>query len=254
MYPELFHCWGPFSIQSYGVMIVLGILVFSWAFLSDSRTHSLITAKQYFDTLSVAIIAALVGGRFFNILLQSAHGADIGPWWAPWTGGFSILGAFIAIIIAVFVYLYYLKLPMLRILDVAATYGALLQAIARIGCFLAGCCYGLPTTAWFGIRILEGASHLHPTQLYSAAALVSIFCIMYFLIRPLRLSSGMPLCIYGALMSLERFSIDFFRGDREFFEGALLFSSSQWIALSLFAISVILLIILSWYHQRHRAA
>src|SRR5947207_5888176 len=105
MYPELIHCWGPISIQSYGVMILIGVITFSYLFLNDPRRARLISTKQYFDLLSLSIIAALVGGRLLSIITQLPDALSWSQIMAPWEGGFSVLGSTIGVLIIIPLYL-----------------------------------------------------------------------------------------------------------------------------------------------------
>lgn len=243
MYPEISHCWGPLSIQSYGVMILMGVITFSWLFLHDPRRIHVISTKQYFDLLSLAILAALVGGRVLSVVTQSEPVVSWSQMIAPWEAGFSVLGSIIAVLIVVSLYVRFYHLPIFSLLDIAAIYAPLLQAIARIGCFLAGCCAGIGSHHFWSIN------GLHPTQLYSSVLLLIIFTFMYLFIRPHVRICGVPIALYVILVSAERFVVDFWRGDREFLSSFSILSITQLVALFLFVVSSMLLSTLI-YHCR----
>ncbi len=222
MHRELVHLYGPLAINSFGLFIIIGLVVFSALILSDPKRTRLISTDQYFNTLSLAILAALIGGRSLFVL---SHWKQIKPWWnifAFWLGGFSLLGAVIALLLVMPLYLKKRKIKIVELLDLAAIYAPLLQAISRIGCFFAGCCFGLPTSLPFGVinnecGIPEFAyKPLHPTQLYSAFGLLAIFLLLYFVLQYYFKKPGQLICAYLFLMSLERFFVDLWRADREF--------------------------------------
>jgi len=252
MFPEIVHLWGPFSIRGYGLMILMGLALFSWLLLHDARRPRLITQEQYFQALFYAIIAALVGGRVLSILTRLPESLNWHEIIIPWEGGFSVLGSTLAVLIIIPWYLSAHCLAVVSLMDLGATYGPLLQAVARLGCLLAGCCFGSPTTAWYSISFTDSYAYcplniaLHPTQLYSAGLLFLLFLFMYCIVRPAHFKRGVASCLYIMGMSAERFFIDFFRGDRELFpEFFTWFSYNQLIALFLFVISSGILILLT---------
>lgn len=239
MHRELVHLYGPFAINSFGICIVLGLLVFTLFFLSDSKRPKIISTDDYFNLLAVAIISALVGGRLLFVL---AHVRSFEPFWdvfAFWQGGFSLLGSVIALVVIMPLFFKKRSINALALLDLAAIYAPLLQAVSRIGCFMAGCCYGKPTGGPLGIFFPHSHALLHPTQLYSALALCIIFLSMYYVLSRHFKKPGQLVCIYLLLLSAERFIIDLWRGDREFFVTSWLqiFSIPQIIALALAALA-----------------
>ena len=236
MCPEILHIAGPFSIQGYGMMILCAIGIFSWLVLHDFRRKKIITATQYFELLSVGILSALVAGRLMHIFTSSQEFLSLQAL-VPWTPGFSILGSILGLLIVIPWYLWYHRLPVLPILDLAAKYALLMQSIARIGCFLAGCCSGIATNLWYGIRFAASQDRVHATQLYSAALLLLLFGVLYLISKRLPFGTGMISCVYLMFATAERFIVDFLRADREFFSFFSYFSINQCIALFLFAIS-----------------
>lgn len=221
MQRELIHIYGPLAINSFGLFIIIGLVIFSALFLSDPKRSQLISTDDYFNGLSLAIITGLIGGRSLFVI---THWKIIKHWWNIfefWVGGFSLLGAVIALLLIMPLYLKKRKIKIVRLLDLVAIYAPLLQSISRVGCFFAGCCFGLPTSLPFGVinnecEIPEFAHKpLHPTQLYSALALLIIFLLQYFVLQYYFKKPGQLFCSYLFLMSAERFINDFWRADRE---------------------------------------
>jgi prolipoprotein diacylglyceryltransferase len=86
--------------------------------------------------------------------------------------------------------MYKRELPMLPVYSLGAIYAPLIHGIARIGCFLIGCCHGCPTNAAWGITYTDPLSHaplnipLHPTQLYSSLFYFALFFLLRYCIAP----------------------------------------------------------------------
>jgi len=260
MQRELLHLYGPFAINTFGLMIVVGLIIFSCLVLIDPRRPRILSTENYINILVPAIIAGLLGGRLLFVLtnLDSIkHFIDI---FAIWQGGFSLLGSVIALLLVMPFYFKAYKIDPYRFVDLVAPYLALLQAVARIGCFFGGCCFGIPTSLPFGIINFDCPipeymnKTLHPTQLYSAVALFSIFFLLYSCIRPVCTRPGQLFCIYLILMSLERFFIDYWRGDRELLVSISLLSVAQIIALIICIAAIVEFIYLTfikktWRHE-----
>jgi phosphatidylglycerol:prolipoprotein diacylglycerol transferase len=169
-----------------------------------------------------------------------------------WDGGFSILGSIMGILFCMPIYLKIKKIPVLPYFDLIALFAPLLQAISRLGCLCAGCCHGIPCTKTWCITYTDSLSlaplgiSLHPTQLYSSLALFSIFLLLYFYVQKHVQRTGLVLCWYLILVGAERFIVDFWRADREFFpfDTNQLLSSHQYISLGLILAGFLLLAIL----------
>ena len=253
MHRELFHLYGPFAINSFGLMIIIGIIIFSILILHDPKRAKLITTDQYFNVLSLAIVSALIGGRALYLLGNWQSLESFWQIFAFWEGGFSLLGGIIAFLIVMPLYFKKYHLNTIALLDLGAIYAPLLQAISRFGCFFAGCCFGIATQLPFGVINQACPTPVHPTQIYSAGLLFIIFCAMYFWLQKQFKHPGQLTCLYLILMSLERFIIDFWRGDREFSSIPFLqtFSIPQLVALVI-AISATVALIYITLFKKHK--
>lgn len=239
----LFPIYGPFAIHSYGFMIALGLMLFIYLVQKDSRFKKLKLEEHFSSILMVGIAAALLGGRLLFYVTFPHQFPTLFSFFEFYKAGFSILGAVLAVLITVSAYLHYLKIPILPTLDLVAIYGALLQSISRIGCFLAGCCFGIPTDLPWGITYTDPNSAaplyacLHPTQLYSSILLMLIFVFQYFIGRKQFKKTGMLTWSYLFLLAVERFVVDFWRGGRVL--DAMQFSLNQYVALGIMALALI---------------
>lgn len=242
MYRELLHIYGDIHIHSFGVMIALGLLVFMLLMQQHPRFKTMLTNDQFHSILSYAILAGVAGGRVLYVISSwdlIEYPLEV---FELWRGGFSILGAILGIVLIMPLYLRKLHIPVLPFFDLTALYAPIIQAIARIGCFLAGCCYGCPTDLPWGVIFVDPASPatcfvpLHPTQLYSSLLSFLNFLLMYFVLQYRFTKPGQLFGMYFILASFDRFIIDFWRADRIYcassWSSAL--SMHQWIAIGLF--------------------
>jgi phosphatidylglycerol---prolipoprotein diacylglyceryl transferase len=254
MIPYLFHIYGPLYANCYGLSILAGILILIYLSKKDTILKKIITSDQLINTIIVGTLIGIIGGM---LLWGIINWTTLNSWkeiFEIWNGGFSILGSVSAISIFMPIYLKLQKTPIVNFLDRISIYTPLTQSIARIGCFFAGCCYGIETQSIFGIIYSHPDSgaplfiKIHPTQLYSSALLFLIFLLMYFVLQRIFKKSGQLFTSYLFLISIERFLIDFIRADREFTSITQLkfLSINQWIALILAGISLILFIFYSF--------
>ncbi|HEX2978348.1 MAG TPA: prolipoprotein diacylglyceryl transferase family protein [Candidatus Babeliales bacterium] len=247
MYPTLIHIYGPISIHSYGAMIALGLIIFSLLALNDPRREKILTTDLFIMLLIRGIIAAIVGGKILFALTNWHLFEHPFEFIEFWHGGFSILGSILSVIAVIPWYLKKYSIDKWQLLDLAALYAPLLQSIARIGCFFAGCCFGLPTRLFVGISIADEYGNVcmrHPSQLYSSALLFFIFLFLYAILQKRVRTPGVLALWYVALVTAERFFVDFFREDHIIVPMPFLpfFSINQWIALIMCLTSVGLLL------------
>ncbi|MCB9493721.1 MAG: prolipoprotein diacylglyceryl transferase [Epsilonproteobacteria bacterium] len=223
MCPRLFHIYGPVWVQSYGVMIAIGFLLFTWLTYRHQLRKHIIDGQLYINTLFVGLISGLLGGRITYALLYFDPTVD--PWTDllfPWEGGFVLHGGIIGILLATTTYLRYHKIPPLIIFDLAALNAPLMQSISRVGCFLAGCCYGIQAPEWLVWAVTFTSPYspaptgvlLHPTQLYFSLSSLLIFVGMHVILSTRSCKPGQGLFLYLMLETFARLTLDYWRGDR----------------------------------------
>lgn len=252
MSPILFHIWGPLAIHAYGVCIALGVLLAFVFITHDSKLKKILSAHDLLQALQLIMLSGYLGGRIVFLLSEAQTFADYDLLFKFWEPGFSILGSIIGIIITISLYMSIKKISVLSFIDRIAIYAPLVQGFGRIGCFFAGCCYGISTNGWWGVMYKhpEHAAPLnvliHPTQLYSAITLFIIFLLLYFIVQHHSKKNGLIVMTYLLLVSLERFLIDFVRSDRVFSNNPYFIALSihQWIALGLCIGAIISIIVL----------
>jgi phosphatidylglycerol:prolipoprotein diacylglycerol transferase len=253
----LLPIYGPICIQSYGLMIALALIISTYFLMRDKRRGQIISQEQLIHLLTIGIIVGVVGGRVLHVLSCYEEYTHIASIFALYEGGFSILGTTIALLIIIPWYLKRMQVAILPLLDLLCTYAPLAQAIARLGCLFAGCCYGLPTSSCLAITYTDIYSlapvgiALHPTQLYSSISFVLMFGIM-LLCKARPGWAGRDTLIFLTLFSAQRFVVDFWRGDRIFSSFGLSYTISfhQWVALLLGIVSLCMLIVGTYRNNR----
>ncbi len=260
MLPRILHIYGPLWIHSYGVMIAVGFLVFLWLTYNHPKRIQLVSGEQYLNVVFLGLLAGIIGGRLLFVFTEWEHflhsPLEIFALWEP---GFTVLGSIIGVLIAVPMYLVYHRIKPLQLMDLACQYAPLMQAIARSGCLLAGCCYGkiaadLPWSITFSNPDGFAPLHfpLHPTQIYLGLASFCIFIVVTIIAQTNKTRPGQISFIYLILESISRFTLDFWRGDRgplsEFSLGSsasLTLSAPQIYSVVFFVLCLIGLVIVS---------
>ena len=218
--PELIHIYNSFGIQTYGLFIVLGIIVSIVAARYNKRFKQLHLENKYLDIVMVSILAGCIGGRLLEVISEPTLYPHWYDWLALWQGGFSILGSILGIIITLPFYLKHINIPIIPLFDLVSIYAPLCQSIARLGCFTAGCCYGITTQSIFAViytnpQTLAACNiPIHPTQLYSVIILFGVFLFMYFIAQHRYKKNGQLFSLYLIFAASERFIVDFWRAER----------------------------------------
>lgn len=248
--PHILHIYGALNINFYGFFIALGIVLCMILIRYNKRYLQLHLTNTFPDIILVSILAGIIGGRIIEIISEpTLYYSPWINWFFIWEGGFSSLGALIGVITVTPFYIIKKKIPLLPLFDLVAIYAPLMQAVARIGCFFAGCCHGIPTSSIFGViythpeSIAYSTIPVHPTQLYSSFILLCIFLFMFFFAQHYVKKPGLLFCIYIMCITMERFVIDFLRADHNALYHFSL-SFHQMIALVLFITANVLATIL----------
>jgi len=159
--------------------------------------------------------------------------------------GFVFYGALIGGLGGVAIYAAKHKLPFLAFVDLFSPSLVLAHAFGRIGCFCAGCCYGVECDCAISVVFPQGAIAPAgiprlPTQLMESAFLFILAVVLILILRKKK-AFGTVLGWYMILYGLWRFGIEFFRGDERGMVGAL--STSQFISIFAVAAGVALLVL-----------
>jgi phosphatidylglycerol:prolipoprotein diacylglycerol transferase len=222
--------YGSLAIHGYGVAICCGVIIAAWCATRHVWCREVIGITPFLDAISYAGMWGIVGGRALHVLTEwhtYDTWIDIGK---VWEGGFSILGTVLAVLIFLPWYCVKNNIPLILMLDLCGLYAPLVHAVARVGCWSAGCCAGIFSALPWAIRDGQG-NLIHPTQLYSSCCFFVGFLITRAIAK--KYYRGSVIATYLVIVGAERFMVDWWRSDRIFMPLLPWFSVHQYIALML---------------------
>lgn len=237
---------GPLAIHWYGLMYLLGFVLFIW--LGRKRLSRLPNADDKFldDLLFYGVLGVILGGRLGEVLFYKpayylAHPAKI---LAVWEGGMSFHGGFLGVLVAMAIFAHRHKLTWLALMDFVAPLVPPGLGAGRIGNFINGELWGRPTDVPWGM-IFPYADHLprHPSQLYEFALEgVVLFALLWWYsgkVRPVGAVSGLFLIGYGSF----RFLAEFTRNPDDGIFGLMTFgvSMGQWLSLPMVLVGMVMM-------------
>ncbi|MEO1086185.1 MAG: prolipoprotein diacylglyceryl transferase [Acidobacteriota bacterium] len=249
MIEELFSI-GSFSVSPFGVMLVLALLA-SYFQLRNGLTRLKLGDEE--DASTIVFFCGLfgiLGGKFYYAML-------IGDWTMLYNrAGIVWYGSLIAGAIAFILTVRQRKIPLAGAFDAAAPALPLGYAVGRMGCFLVGDDYGVPTEMPWGVVFEKGLPPttagvlrrhfgvdvaadvpdetllaVHPTQLYTVAASLVIFALALRLSKTTRFKPGGLFMLVMIAMSIERFFVEFLRAKDDRFFGT--FTVAQLISVGI---------------------
>ena len=249
MHPILFE-FGPVTVYSYGVLLAASYLLGLQFALMRARARGL-NGERVMDLGIWIIISALVGAKLLLVVV------DYRQFTTGWSdllnlarSGGVFYGGLIGAVTVAFWYMWRHKMPLWTTTDVFAPAIALGHAVGRLGCLLAGCCFGRETSVPWAVTFHNQLSiaprgvPLHPTQLYEAGAELIILAFLLATERRGHVFAGRTFWSYMFLYGVSRFVIEFYRGDDRGMVFNML-STSQVVSLLLVPLSVIMLLVLS---------
>ena len=200
------------SIPSYNLLAGIGLVLGFLYFENTNKIQASETFKIY-NIVFISIIFAFLGSRIYDILFSNIS-INLN---AIIYGSSAFLGGFIFFSISFLLLSYFFKLKPLSLFSQAIEPILIIHFIGRIGCFLAGCCFGklCPESFPFGVTFphnsipynLYGTSHtIHPTQLYEAFGIILIFLLIK---KTFYYKIPLYLILYGTI----RFFVEIFRND-----------------------------------------
>lgn len=240
MYPELFH-----FLPTYGVLVAAAFLTALWLAGRLARRAGL--NVDAVTNLGIYCALSAIGGAKVMMFLvdyryYAEHPGEIFSLSTLRAGGVFYGGLIAALAVAVW-YMRKTRLPGWKTADVFAPAIALGHGIGRLGCFSAGCCWGIECHLPWAVTFTDPVANqlvgvplgvpLHPTQLYESFAEFLIFGVLYWRIRKPH-PAGAIISLYLMLYSTVRFVVEFFRYHEQAnpFGGPL--DTGQWISLALF--------------------
>jgi phosphatidylglycerol:prolipoprotein diacylglycerol transferase len=234
---------GPFTLHSYGFLLAVAFLAGLWVASRQAKRSSL-DAGRITDMAVWVLIAGLVGAKALLVAVEwtyfSRNPRDV---FSIFQSGGVFYGGLLGGILVAAVLVRRYRLPGWSTADVLAPGVAIGQAIGRLGCFSAGCCWGKATTVPWAVTFTDVYAArqvgtpldtpLHPSQLYESLGVFLVFLFLLWL-APRKRFHGAVTLAYVALYSTLRFGLEFWRGDAErgtWFGHTI--STSQLIAIGL---------------------
>jgi phosphatidylglycerol:prolipoprotein diacylglycerol transferase len=195
------------------------------------------------DMSIIAVICGLLGGKLLYIITDLKNITNnTSSIRELITGGLVVYGSILGGAIGVVLYCRKKQWNVLEIFDLTAPGLILAQGFGRIGCFLAGCCYGKETSSILGVEFSHSfyapaGVKLIPTQLMSSGFdfLLAFFLLWY---SKKERKNGKVFSLYVIFYSLGRFFVEFLRGDS--YRGFIgILSTSQFISIFTFIAGIL---------------
>jgi phosphatidylglycerol:prolipoprotein diacylglycerol transferase len=254
MFPDLFSI-GPLTIHTYGIFVALGFTTGILVTIKLGKSHGF-PAQQVMDMAFIMIVWAIVGSRAMYILINLSYfikrPLDIIK---IWQGGLVFSGGFLAVAPVMAWYLRRHHLSFWKVGDLWAPGIALGQGIGRIGCFMAGCCYGKPTDLPWGVVFKHPNSlapqgiPLHPTQVYDVLGGGVIFLTL-LIITSRKKFEGQVFVWFLILHSTARLLTERFRGDDRGMIPWTEMTATQLLAVLILLSAVVALFLLKSRHEK----
>jgi len=179
---------------------------------------------------------------------------DCFAWAKFWAGGLTYYGGFVAASLAAWVLLRRDRFPFWKAADMAGFAIPLGLVFGRLGCLMAGCCFGAPCSLpwavsfpwWSAASEEQHKDHLlptarawslpvHPTQIYESAACLGIAAVCLWWVHPRKRYDGQVFATFVALYAGVRFLLEFLRRDDR--GGVLGLSTSQLLGIAFMGVA-----------------
>ncbi|HUB82069.1 MAG TPA: prolipoprotein diacylglyceryl transferase [Bryobacteraceae bacterium] len=245
MYPEIFHIS---FLHTYGVLVAAAFLAGLWMAAKLARRDSL-NVDAVTNLGIYCALAAIVGAKIMMLIVDPRYRENPGEIFTLDTlqAGGVFYGGLIGALVVAWWYMRRMHLPLWRTADVFAPGIAIGHGIGRLGCFSAGCCWGVECHLPWAVTFHSAVAHenvgvpldvpLHPTQLYESFAEFLIFGILYWRAGKAH-RQGAIIGLYLMLYSAARFVVEFFRFHEQGNLWGTPLDTSQWISLGLCAIGI----------------
>ena len=236
---------GGFTVHGYGLMIAIG--VFAAYFIAEYRAgRKGMDKDNVFSLLMWALISGYIGSKLLfiiTILPDIINGTAV---LENILSGWVVYGGIIGGVAGILLMCRIKKIDFWRYIDLTAPSMAIAQGFGRIGCLLAGCCYGIPTDSAFAITFHN--SHyapnnipLVPTQIISSVLDFINALILLWLDRNKK-CEGQTMAWYLIFYSIGRFALEYLRGDLD--RGSVgILSTSQFISIFTLIFGIVILVV-----------
>ena len=235
---------GPVTVYSYGLMIALGVILTFVVAQKRAKNYGL-DPDAIFYMGAWGLLAGILGAKLLFYLTEIKEIIKDPSLLLNVSEGFVVYGGIIGGILGAYIYAKIKKIDILAYFDLAVPSIAFAQGFGRIGCLLAGCCYGKETSGAFSITFHTSAFApngvaLVPTQIYSSILDFLHYGLLLLILRSQK-KDGETAAAYLIFYSAGRFVLEFFRGDLA--RGSVgVLSTSQFISVFTFFAGIVLLV------------
>lgn len=253
MFPVLLK-YGPIQVFTYGFFLALAFLTAIYLSAREAKRLGL-PQGRFYDLCFYAVLGALVGSRLLYVFLELPtfikHPLKI---FALWEGGLIFHGGLVMAVAVAFYYMRRHSLPWRPCFDALAVGMPVGQVLGRVGCFMAGCCYGAPSHLPWAVTFTNPESlcplrePLHPSQLYEALLLLGVFGIIYRL-RTRKRFQGQLVLTYFMLAGAVRFGVEFFRHPADY-RGPIVWGNMPLTQVTALGIALVSGALLWWFWRR----
>jgi phosphatidylglycerol:prolipoprotein diacylglycerol transferase len=217
---------GPLHVTGFGIMMMLAFLVGGWLIDRECRRNGF--ASDYAGDIIVgAVVGGIIGAKVWFAVLHGVHTLVD-------RGGLVFYGGLVGGALGVVLNGWRRRVPMRWTAHLVAPALAAAYAVGRVGCYVVGDDYGIPTTLPWGVRFPQGMPPttaeslrefhvaipasaapdtvfaVHPTQLYEIATMLVVFALIWRW-RTLPRGTGWLFGAYMVLAGVERFAVEFLR-------------------------------------------
>ena len=233
----------PIAIYSYGFMLMVAFIVGTIFLIAEGKREG-ISSDLILDMMTVIIIGSIVGARlvYFLLKLDEFRPQEIepgkfipgAPWWDITRGGLSVHGGILGALILGIIFCKVKKVSFWKMADFTIVAVPMGIFFGRIGCFLNGCCFGIPfddqaNHPWFAIRyptvkVPEGMPgdppypmdglFRHPAPLYEGLACLALFFWLVHFHRHKARFRGHTFLMFCLWYSIIRFVQEMWRFDK----------------------------------------
>ena len=229
------------TIPMYGVSMFVGVVA-AMIVVHILKKRVVLSEDDFYSAIIWTIVCGMLGAKLLYLIVEIKHIiADPGFLLNSITSGFVYYGGLIGAFLGFLFFSIHKKQTFLLYSDMFLPCISLGMIFGRIGCFFAGCCYGIITDSPLGICFpaLNGTKVL-PTQLFESVFCLLLFILLLFIYKKQK-RHGLSSSVFCIGYGLWRFIIEFFRGDERGNVGIL--STSQFISIFIFLAGLILLIL-----------
>jgi len=239
----------------FGMVVALGVVLLRCGYYKYPRQEALLAAL-------IGIAGGITGALLLKPIIrlpdvifhwEKYSKLSISEFLSFYFGELVFYGGLIGGVVAVILYGRYFKMSFTRLSDVTAPALPVGHAFGRMGCLMAGCCYGIEVPPLHPLAIIypertdgleafaaPAGTPLLALPLIEACGNIIIACII-LLVQRKNKTAGFGVAVYGILYGIFRFTLEFFRGDliRGVYGGI---STSQIISIIVFTVSILWLI------------